>query len=329
MAGDPVRQRIRGPRLAARVRRHGAVLRAPGDLPRRSRPRTGAGTARHRSQHRRAHHHQVRHPGAEAAVARPDAARRHGMGAGLLGTGGRLGPAEPAHHRPPRRRRVRRQRAEGMDVARGRRRHLLRPGPHRHQREQAEGHHLPRRRRPRARGAGAAAAGPDRRAPVRRGVLRRRAGAGREPDRGGERRLAAGPHQPRARAGGGRAKPGGDVPPGADRTGRTRPRTRPAGRSAGARPVRRPGNPGPDHPLQRRADHRRHPRPGRRRRRLLDLTAADHRVRTRDPRVRGRPARRPACSASPRRRRCSGPAGWSASCAPGLPPSAPGPGKSS
>ena len=95
-----------------------------------------------------------------------------GMGAGLLGTGGRLGPAEPAHHRPPRRRGVRRQRAEGLDVARGRRRRLLRPGPHGHQGEQAEGHHLPRHRRPRARRAGAAAARPDRGAPVRRGVLR-------------------------------------------------------------------------------------------------------------------------------------------------------------
>ena len=226
-----------------------------------ARPRPGAGPARHRPEHRRADDHQVRHPGAEAALARPDAPRRHGMGPGLLGTGGGLGPARACAPPPAAtatstsstgRRSGRRTRAtptssspwSAREPGRAGRRASptssstpTRPGVQVRPLRDLTGGHL-----------FAEVFFDDVRVPVA------------EPDRRGERRLAAGPHQPRARAGGGRAEPGGDVPPRADRTGGARPRTRPAGRPAGPRPVRRPGDPGPHHPLQRRADHRRHPR---------------------------------------------------------------------
>ena len=56
---------------------------------------------------------------------------------GLLGAGRRLGPGFAAHPRRPGRRRVRRQRPEGMDLRRTYRRHDVRAGAHQSRRPQA------------------------------------------------------------------------------------------------------------------------------------------------------------------------------------------------
>ncbi len=83
----------------------------------------------------------VRHAGAEGGVPAEDRQPRHLVGAGLLRARRRLRPRVAAHHRGPRRRRLRRQRPEDLDHARPVRRLDLHAGPHRPGGQEA-GRHL-------------------------------------------------------------------------------------------------------------------------------------------------------------------------------------------
>ena len=141
------------------------------------------------------------------AVAAPDAARRRDLGPGLLRTRGRFRPAGAAHDSGARRRPLRRQRPEGVELERRHRRHPLQPGAHRRSRLGPRRHHLPADRCARTGRDRAPAARHDRRLGVLRDLLRRRRGTGREPHRRGEPRLGHHPHQPRPRARRRRASP--------------------------------------------------------------------------------------------------------------------------
>ena len=95
------------------------------------------------------------------------------------------GPRRPADPGGARRRPLRRERPEGVDLGCARRR--LHPGvrAHRPRRPQAQGHELPGgpHRQPGLTRRPFGSIGEPRRARLQRGVLRRRRGAGREPDR--------------------------------------------------------------------------------------------------------------------------------------------------
>ena len=99
---------------------------------------------------------------------------------GLQRAGRRLRPRVAAHTRRPRRRRVRHHRPQGLDELLRRRRLVPRAGPHRPRRAEAQGHLGVRRADGPARRRAAAAEDDQRRHHgVRRGALRRGAGAGR------------------------------------------------------------------------------------------------------------------------------------------------------
>ena len=146
--------------------------------------------------------------GAQGAVRPPPAARRREDVPALLRAGRRVRPRRAADPRRARRRRVGRQRPEGVDVGRqgGRVRHARRP--HELGRPEAPRHLVllvpdapARRRRP-----------PDppdhRREPLQRGVPRRRPRPGRPPRRPARRRVAGAADGARLRAlGDGRRRP--------------------------------------------------------------------------------------------------------------------------
>ena len=142
---------------------------------------------------------------------------RHLVVPGLLRARRRLRPRLAAHHRRPRRRRLRRQRPEDLDDAGPARRLDLLPGPHRPRRAEKrqrgislllvpDGH---------PRGHAAADRADRRRLRGQRGVLRGRPGARGEPRRRGEPRLGLRQVPARQRARGhraGSARPSGCWP---------------------------------------------------------------------------------------------------------------------
>ena len=91
----------------------------------------------------------------------------------------RIGSRRALDARGARRRRVGRQRSEGLDVGRALRRPRHAARPHGPDRAEASGHHLVRVRHAPARCRGAPAARDDRRRDVQRGLLHRRGGARR------------------------------------------------------------------------------------------------------------------------------------------------------
>ena len=109
----------------------------------------------------------------------PDGQRRRALVPGFLRARRGLRPGEPAHAGRAARRRVRRQRAEGVDEPRRHRRPLLPALPHRHRRAEAQGPEPPAGRHEDARDHRAAAPPDDRRRRVLRGLLRGRPRAGR------------------------------------------------------------------------------------------------------------------------------------------------------
>ena len=112
-------------------------------------------------------------------------------------------PREPQDARRARRRPLRRERAEGLDVGRAPRRleHVLRA--HRPRRAEAQGHQRAHHRHEDAgrRAASVPRAQRPRLHRLQRGVLHRRRGAAGEPARRAQRRLGAGRRVARARAG--------------------------------------------------------------------------------------------------------------------------------
>ena len=209
--GAPDRQgRLAGHRVAERVRRPGSAGDGPVHLLRRDAARRCAVPLRHH-QHRRAHHHALRHRRAEVVLPPTDPGGRAELRHRLHRARGRHRPGVVADAGHARRRGVRRERGEDLHQwRRPGRLHLAgradRPG-----RAQAQGyldpvrpHDVERVRvvdHPHGRGTDDDA-----------DLLRQRARARGQPGRGRERRLAHDHHaaQPRAR-GPGRLERAGDL----------------------------------------------------------------------------------------------------------------------
>ena len=130
-ASDGARGLDRG-RLAEGGRRPRAAALAADDLPRGIRPRRWSGPGRaYRRGPARADGDPFRECGSEGALPAADPLRRRGLVPGLLRTGRRLGSRERADAGRARRRRMGRQRAEGLDLGRGVVRLVLRRLPDR------------------------------------------------------------------------------------------------------------------------------------------------------------------------------------------------------
>ena len=127
---EALRRRLRRPDLAEGVRGQRGSLHAPGDLPRGDRPGRGARAhRRHRARDGGADDHRPRNRRTEGALPQQDPVRRGGLVPGLLGAGLGFRPRVAEDAGRARRRRVRRQRAEGVVVVRSHRR-LLHPRGH-------------------------------------------------------------------------------------------------------------------------------------------------------------------------------------------------------
>ena len=125
---DPERRRPRRAALAGRVGRPGLDAAAAPHLARGDAAGRRPRAARVQHLDDRPGHRRVRQRGAEGAVPGQDGEPRHLVVPGLLRARRRLRPRLAAHHRRPRRRRVRRQRPEDVDDARPVRRLDLLPG---------------------------------------------------------------------------------------------------------------------------------------------------------------------------------------------------------
>ena len=194
--GLPARARRGRPgrhHVADRVRR----TRAARTLPAHLRPR-GQGvpgpTPRPRDRPRdvRPHPPGARQRGAEAGADPTAPAGRARLVRAVQRAGCGFRPLERADARPSRRRRVRRRRAEGVDLGRPAQRLRRLPRPHRPRAPQARGHHDAHRRHALPGHHGAAAAPDDGRGPLQRGLPRGRARAGGQRPGRGARRLARG-----------------------------------------------------------------------------------------------------------------------------------------
>ena len=120
---DAGRRRVGGAGLAGRARRARRRRRRAARLPRGDQPGPGAGSGeRDRRLQHRPGHHALRHPRAAGPLPRADAARRRDLVAGHVRARRRLGPRLAAHGRGRGRRRLRRQRAEDVELARASRR---------------------------------------------------------------------------------------------------------------------------------------------------------------------------------------------------------------
>ena len=174
LAGDAVRPRLAGARLPARARRPQRHARADADLPGGDgRPGPPPGAALPRLRHRRAQPARVRHRRAEGAGAR-GAPRRHRVVHRHERARRGLRPRLALDARRARRRPVRRQRPEGLDVVRDVGAEVLPLRPHRPGRAQAQGDQRPDPRHGHAGHRRAAAAPHHRQRRLRRGVLHRR-----------------------------------------------------------------------------------------------------------------------------------------------------------
>ncbi len=188
LAARPQRGTVGSGALARGVRgqgghRHAAdhLLRGHGRVPH----------PRHRQSERpladRADDHRLGHRGAARPLAALDPRCLGPLVPGVLRAGCGQRPGQPAHDRPARRRQLRGQRAEDLDLDRPPR--TLGPvpaphGPHGHRAGgQARGHHRLHRRHAHPRHRGATHPGHDRRGDVQRGVLPRRPPPPRQPAR--------------------------------------------------------------------------------------------------------------------------------------------------
>src|SRR5438094_2698501 len=235
LAAEALRGRVGSDLLAARARRPGRDRHRALALRRgaRSRGRAAAGRRRLRRPDRLGHP-PPRHRGAAPALSRPAARGRGPLVPGLLRARRRLRPGGAAHPRRAPGRRLRRERPEGVDQLRRRRRLVLPPLPHRARgaeaprpepaprRHEEPGHH----RTPLEADHG--------RRGVLGGLLRGRARAGRDDGGRARRRLADRDGYPRARA-----RPGVDLhlpaPDPAEPRATGERRARAPGRAPGAR----------------------------------------------------------------------------------------------
>ena len=132
LAASPVRRRLGGYRLAARVRWPGRRCHSVDDLP----PGGGALRRDHRAVRRRhrdgrSDDHQPRHRPAAGSVASGHVAGRGDLVPAVQRTRRRIRPRRPRHPRRTRRGRVGRERPEGVEFGCAPRRHGDPPGPHR------------------------------------------------------------------------------------------------------------------------------------------------------------------------------------------------------
>ena len=169
--------------------RHRLDAGAAVHLPGRDAAGARARAAAVRRQHGRPGDLHLRQRGAEAPLPAAHRQSRRLVVPGLLGAGRGLRPRFAQDHGEARRRRLRRQRPEDLDDARPARRLDLLPRAHRHGGEEAGGHLLPADRHEDARHHRAPDPDHRRRPRGERGLLRRRARAGREPGRRGEQGL--------------------------------------------------------------------------------------------------------------------------------------------
>ena len=102
--------------------------------------RAGAPVRDAHAQHRRPDDHELRHRLAEGVLPPEDPRRRHPLLHRLLRAAGRHRPRRPADPGRPRRRRVRHQRPEDVDLPRRRCRLLLAGRAHRSRGQEAQGH---------------------------------------------------------------------------------------------------------------------------------------------------------------------------------------------
>ena len=204
LAAPALRRRLRRGRLAGRGRRPGLLRRRGAHLQRGARagPRPLRGGQLRRPAPRRARPSSPRAPRAQRQrylPAHPEG--RRGLVPGLLRARRRQRPGLHAHPGRPRRGRLRGHRLEDLDVARRGGRLLRAAGPHRRRGQPPPGHLL----------ADPAHGHPGSRDPapehhrrldrVRRALPRRGPGAGGQPGRGRERRLAGDHGHPQLRAG--------------------------------------------------------------------------------------------------------------------------------
>ncbi len=195
---DPLAGRVRRPRALPSPRRHlqdgGAPLRGAGQhLPGRRR-------------HGRPHADRPRQRDPAAPLPRRHPSRQGGVVPALQRARSRLRPRRPVDERRSRRRRVRGERPEGVDLGRAQLGLGDPPRADRPRRPQAPGHLVPAGRHVDAGHRGAPAPPDRRRDPLQRGVLHRRPRAGGQPGRPGERRLAGGDDHPDQRAHGHRRR---------------------------------------------------------------------------------------------------------------------------
>ena len=144
LAAPPARRRLRGHRLAGRVRRPRRHAVRGADLPRGDRAgrRPLRGLQLRVDPARRPDHRRRGHARAAGAVPAADPAGRQRVVPGLLRARGRVRPGLAAHPGGPRRRPLRRHGPEDLDVARPGGRLLRAAGPHRPRGAQAPGHHV-------------------------------------------------------------------------------------------------------------------------------------------------------------------------------------------
>ena len=161
--------------VAARVRRRGTDAGAISRAARRTAAHRRALAAdRPRRELHRADAARLRHAAAESALAARHRPRRRRLVHGLFGTRRRLGPCEPEHARGARRRPLRHQRPQDVDVGCDGVRLHLRAGAHRPRRAETRRHQPDPDRHGPERRAGAADPADQRQFAVQRNVVRRR-----------------------------------------------------------------------------------------------------------------------------------------------------------
>ena len=229
----------------------------------------------------------------------------------------------------PRGRRLRRDGAEGVELARRHRRHAVHAGADRPARLAPGRHHVPDPRPAQPRRHRAPHPGHGRRRGLLGDLARRGRRPCRQPDRRRGRRLARHPHQPRPRAGRRRVEPGRELPAHRRRAAGERVRLG-ARRGADAAEARRHRRARPAAGAQRHADRLRHHPQRRAGAGVVGVAAVQHHLRAGPARARDGPARRPRRSSTdgaPRTPSAGG--GPGASCGRGRRRSAPAPRRSS
>ena len=184
VAAPPPRRRVRRAALAGRRRRARPRRGAPGRVERGVRPRPGHAVSQPAGPRpRRRGDPALGHRRPTPAVPAADPARRRAVVPALLRARRRVRPGQPDDARRPRRRSLRRRRAQGVVVQRGAGRVGHPAGPHRPSRARPSRHLVLPARHGRPGGRGPAHHADDRRRGVLRGRARPRRGAGDRPAR--------------------------------------------------------------------------------------------------------------------------------------------------